>query len=436
MKQKLAEQVVAKALKIAAEATPKNRALMDSEVQVLDVSFTALAHSVKGLTPEEYAAIYAALKSGAAHFNTSLPYSLRKTKEHGDSGYSNGFSLVDDLNYGQFLVGKTYAKVRSALTNAFKSLTKKHANLEPLVGVNDSTGRTESRLGHIASGFLNASTPMQRTLRQVAATLPTEQAKFVHQLEQDLISAHTFHEDLGITAEYAFDRTNLSEHPRPLDKLLGKGTILLTIQTNERNTALSGIESRISTKLRAYLESPALMEALVNEPGSNTIIEDLTLYFRSAILGKQPKAPTHNKKPPTKRTSSVRQTSKVKVKKPNVGFTRNAKGQFTSLAALHLILKMRLHDQIQKNMGTGASKNVLNYRTGRFASTAEVSRLAVSREGMITAFYTYMKNPYATFSEGGLQQYPRSRDPKLLIAKSIREIAATQVVNRLRAVNV
>jgi hypothetical protein len=55
---------------------------------------------------------------------------------------------------------------------------------------------------------------------------------------------------------------------------------------------------------------------------------------------------------------------------------------------------------------------------------------------MITAFYSYMKNPYATFSGGGQQQYPRSRDPKLLISKSIREIAATQVGNRLRAVNV
>lgn len=55
---------------------------------------------------------------------------------------------------------------------------------------------------------------------------------------------------------------------------------------------------------------------------------------------------------------------------------------------------------------------------------------------MITAFYTYMKYPYATFSEGGRQQYPRSRDPKLLISKSIREIAGTSVANRLRAVNV
>jgi len=53
---------------------------------------------------------------------------------------------------------------------------------------------------------------------------------------------------------------------------------------------------------------------------------------------------------------------------------------------------------------------------------------------MITAFYSYMKNPYATFSAGGRQELPKSRDPKLLISKSIREIVGQQVANRLRAV--
>jgi hypothetical protein len=73
-------------------------------------------------------------------------------------------------------------------------------------------------------------------------------------------------------------------------------------------------------------------------------------------------------------------------------------------------------------------------RSGRFAESVKVERLTESRAGMITVFYTYMRNPYGTFSEGGQQQSPRSRDPKLLISKSIREIAQTRVDNRLRAV--
>jgi hypothetical protein len=106
----------------------------------------------------------------------------------------------------------------------------------------------------------------------------------------------------------------------------------------------------------------------------------------------------------------------------------------TNLINLQSLINASLYDQIRKNMGKGERTDVLNYRTGRFARSAEVNRMTMSREGAITAFYTYMKNPYATFSEGGQQSRPRTRDPKLLISKSIREIAATRVANRLRAV--
>jgi hypothetical protein len=85
-------------------------------------------------------------------------------------------------------------------------------------------------------------------------------------------------------------------------------------------------------------------------------------------------------------------------------------------------------------MGTGERKDILNYRTGRFAESAKVDSMSQSRQGMITAFYSYMRNPYATFSVGGSQASPASRDPKLLISRSIREIGATMVGNRMRAV--
>ena len=59
-------------------------------------------------------------------------------------------------------------------------------------------------------------------------------------------------------------------------------------------------------------------------------------------------------------------------------------------------------------MGTGSSKNVLNYRSGRFAHSATIDHLTNQKQGMISVFYNYMKYPYATFSEGGRQEYPRS----------------------------
>lgn len=113
---------------------------------------------------------------------------------------------------------------------------------------------------------------------------------------------------------------------------------------------------------------------------------------------------------------------------------RTTQGRFTSLASLQTLLNLALHDQIKQNMGTGTRRDVLNYRTGRFAESVEVTHMSQSREGMLTAYYTYMKYPYQTFEPGYAQGSPRTRDPKLLISKSIREVLSTQVKNRLRAV--
>lgn len=125
---------------------------------------------------------------------------------------------------------------------------------------------------------------------------------------------------------------------------------------------------------------------------------------------------------------------KQETRSTTVPTLRSAPKNTPSLVSLQSLINAKLHDTIKENMGSGSRRDVLNYRSGRFAQSAQVERLTVSREGMISAFYTYMKYPYATFSEGGRQQYPRSRDPKLLIAKSIREIAGKSVANRLRAV--
>lgn len=104
-----------------------------------------------------------------------------------------------------------------------------------------------------------------------------------------------------------------------------------------------------------------------------------------------------------------------------------------SLTSLQVFINDNLQNVISANMGGGTERNVLNYRTGRFAGSVKVESLSQSRQGMITAFYSYMKNPYQTFEAGFKQGSPISRDPRLLISKSIRDIVATKVSNKLRA---
>lgn len=189
-----------------------------------------------------------------------------------------------------------------------------------------------------------------------------------------------------------------------------------------------------------------------NAASSRTLKEFIKYAVISGLKGEplveEKKKILKQKSTPIKRRSIVLNTTakkQLKLAKPKVtmptsptitaGVKSLPKTQ-TDLSRLLNQINGMLQQQIRRNMGTGNSKTVLNYRTGRFAESVKVEKLSESRQGMITAFYSYMKNPYATFSQGGRQQYPRSRDPKTLISKSIREIAQTMVTNQLRAVNV
>lgn len=127
---------------------------------------------------------------------------------------------------------------------------------------------------------------------------------------------------------------------------------------------------------------------------------------------------------------------KVKIARDAKGRARSQKGQFASIANIQILLNARLADQIKQNMGSGDRKDILNLRSGRFAETVQIERLNLQRDNVLAVFYSYMKYPYATFSSGGEQSFPNSRDPVTLINKSIREIASTLVTNRLRMFNI
>jgi hypothetical protein len=71
----------------------------------------------------------------------------------------------------------------------------------------------------------------------------------------------------------------------------------------------------------------------------------------------------------------------------------------------------------------------LQYRTGRFARSAEVKNVSVGPRGGTSIEYTYMKDPYQTFEPGNAQG-STFRDPRKIIGESIREIAQGIVGDR------
>lgn len=218
-------------------------------------------------------------------------------------------------------------------------------------------------------------------------------------------------------------------------------TVAKFVQELGRSIDTEQLGEKGKLKVLAILEEAKTAEEFFRTKGSDSLKESVEKTIVNTIAGK--KVPTQQfsvakvktkivipQKPKSVKKVTVSKPKRTKPKLPNVAIIKPQK----SLAPLQALLDSSLFEQIRKNMGTGSATNVLNYRTGRLAASAKLERLSESRQGMITAFYTYMKNPYATFSEGGLQSSPKTRDPKLLISKSIRELGATLAYNRMRAV--
>lgn len=91
------------------------------------------------------------------------------------------------------------------------------------------------------------------------------------------------------------------------------------------------------------------------------------------------------------------------------------------------LLNKRLPSQVAKNMGEPG----LVYRSGRFASSVRVVDVITTPQGYPSFGYTYQQNPYRVFEQGSNGNWSsEDRDPRNLINKSIREIAAQYAIAR------
>lgn len=97
---------------------------------------------------------------------------------------------------------------------------------------------------------------------------------------------------------------------------------------------------------------------------------------------------------------------------------------------LHLIgmINKELPNTVRKNMGPPALEN----QTGRFAESVRVTDITTTKKGFPSIGYTYARNPYQVFEDGsGKPPWSNGdRDPRVLIDKSIREIAIQFAIGR------
>lgn len=230
-----------------------------------------------------------------------------------------------------------------------------------------------------------------------------------------------------------------------------KDSVVVVFQDYKVNSKLSSVEKKIVLRFISILS-----KEILRIPGSNTLKQDLIQIYSNRVIkpllelsGKSTEKlkPTANiaVKKDINIKSNIKQSkgslqkivssgSNITIPRPQLKIS--SKANTSNLIKLQNLINQSLVERVKQNMGRGDRRDILNLRSGRFAESVKIERMSQSREGMITAFYSYMKNPYATFSTGGLQGSPKTRDPKLLISKSIRELATQQVQNRLRSVAV
>ena len=137
----------------------------------------------------------------------------------------------------------------------------------------------------------------------------------------------------------------------------------------------------------------------------------------SSKKAKGTKAGAYTKKRGKKAPAVVAAKGAPKRKKSNVNIT-----------ILLGLLNSQLTRTVAKNMGDPR----LNYRTGRFAGSVRATDIAITAKGHPSIGYTYQRDPYEVFEASSGTRFSSSeRDPRKLIDKSIREIAASQAVTML-----
>ena len=218
-------------------------------------------------------------------------------------------------------------------------------------------------------------------------------------------------------------------------KLRADYASIVDFQSGKENIKDSVLEKKIKATFREFV-SDYLTEEIIKMKGSGSLEEKIEKVVMDNLTKGIKKAKI------TRKTKNVKTTSKGKVQvtgtktRSKAGIKdagalkrapkRKTKSTGFSQTKLYAALSARINSVVAKNMGEPA----LEFRTGRFAGSVKITDVTATPQGFPSIGYTYQLYPYQTF-EPGFQQGDPDRDPRKLIDRSIREIAAQMVTGRL-----
>lgn len=249
----------------------------------------------------------------------------------------------------------------------------------------------------------------------------------------------TFSKETGQAETRIIVRKKFNNTKLVLEMLIESGLMIGSLESQAENLLKSpreakfGIGKALTARLRA--NKSLLLDLVTSKSLRQYVQENLKSHLTTGkSSGNYNSNTTIIEKTKVNRSRSKIQLPNVKEVAASVPKLSKTAQSVSSLTNLETLLRAGIADTVKKNMGKGDRRDILNLRSGRFAESVKIERISRSRAGMLSVYYNYMKYPYATFSAGGRQSSPRTRDPKLLISSSIREIAQKSVADRMRAV--
>jgi len=339
------------------------------------------------------------------------------------------------------VIGVLYPSYRSTQENLFKQFINKE--ISKFINTNiykDPKYKGAFDVGHIIGNSVLGKTAVSERLTSVINRIQgildteTQWSSQVQQLEQIQGKIRTILNELKEKSTYGPKiEATLTQDTR--SALLSVGALIVIVQERRENQVEYGslIEGAAGRKLTELLSLLGFSDSLaeIAEQRIYESLKDGIITTKGKLRQKKITTNPAKRSPASTTQARVKMNTSIK-SKPLPALKAGLNDTTTSLQNL---LNQKLVETVKQNMGSGNRRDILNLRTGRFAESVQAQRVSQSRRGMISVFYSYMRNPYATFSSGGQQERPTSRDPKLLISRSIRQIAAELMITNLRSIN-
>jgi len=226
------------------------------------------------------------------------------------------------------------------------------------------------------------------------------------------------------------------------------GVATVTIQSRYDNQAAQKQERSWARQVRKDLDKSLkiLKTEIATLSGSDSLLEGYRKNAGTKIIGtfkskkslKVKSEDFRHKKPQTSATldiSPAYKRAKTKTEKGTsirrkrvAGSRKVSKGVSSNPLQLIGLINQKLPETVRKNMGEPGLVN----QTGRFANSVRLTDVVKTPQGFPSFGYTYQKEPYQVFEVGaGAPPWASGeRDPRTLIDRSIREIAAQFAIGR------